>query len=409
MAEEEIIFITGICGYIGSNLARYLLECEEYETYQIHGCDNFFKEHSDQRYRELVAIQNPRLCIYLADLNHYETTQRLLRPREGVVKSIVHTSAAASAIISMRFPFADFMNNAYSAAVLARFLVDRLVEKSGVRHTELPVEHQVEVMKEAALSEDVPKLIALTTNKVYGMIEGSMWVDPRAIPESLWYNPDAAENPPVRRIELLETETQWVPNIPWLREHGVSEYFRLDTCQQYGVHKTFESLLTLDLNASYNLVTTEIRPTTMTGRMYFDQYAILAHGWVDYLTKQICHGKQVTVFGDGKQVRDPVHGWDVLKMIRAIMDKQATEPDAVAGKAFNVGGGPENAWSILDLFELLEEFTGRPVTYRLELPRQADPRWYCSNIELAEKILDWKKDIPIRQIVEELATHHTNP
>lgn len=409
MTNDEIIFITGICGYIGSNLAQYLLECEEYENYQIHGCDNFFKEHSDQRYREMMALQNPRLRIYLADLNHYETTQQLLRPREGTVKFIIHTSAAASAITSMRWPFEDFMNNAYSAALLARYLVNCLIERSGVHHTELPVERQVEAMKGSALNEEIPKLLVMTTNKVYGMIEGSIWVDPRVIPGSLWYNPGVAENPPVQQVELLETETQWVPSIPWLREHGVSEHFRLDTCQQYGVHKTFEGLLALDLNASYNLVTTEIRPTTMTGQMYFDQYAILAHGWVDYLTKLACQGQQVTVFGDGKQVRDPVHGWDVLKMIRIIMDKQVTEPDVVAGKAFNVGGGPESAFSLLDLFELLEEITGRPISYRHELSRQADPRWYCSNIELAEAALGWKKEFSIKNIVEELVTHFSTP
>lgn len=406
MNNDDIIFITGICGYIGSNLARYLLECEAYETFQIHGCDNFFKEHSDQRYRELIALQNPRLQIYLADLNHYETSQKLLHPRNGSVKYIVHTSAAASAIISMRFPFPDFMNNAYSAAVLARILVDYLIDEAGVRHTELSLEHQVEAIKEVALSKNVPKLISLTTNKVYGMIEGSMWVDPRVIPGSIWYDPSAAEEPPVRRVELLETETQWVPTIPWLHNHGISEYFRLDTCQQYGVHKTFEGLLTLDLNNSYNLITTEIRPTTMTGQMYFDQYSILAHGWVDYLTKQVCQGNQVTVFGDGKQVRDPVHGWDVLKMIEMIMKIQATEPDIVAGKAFNIGGGPENAASILDLFNILEEITERPVTYRLDIPRQADPRWYCSNTELAEKVIGWKKEVSFRQIVEMLVDRH---
>jgi len=409
MPDEEIIFITGICGYIGSNLARYLLESDEYETYQIYGCDNLFKEHSDQRYREMMAHNNPRLHIFLTDLNHYDTVQRLLSPRTGVVKYIIHTSAAASAIQSMRYPFVDFMNNAYSASVLARFLVDRLVKHAGVRHTKLPLEQQIEAMKEIALNEAIPKLISLTTNKVYGMIEGSIWVDPRTIPGSLWYNPRDAENPPVQQVELVETETQWVPNIPWLREHGVSEYFRLDTCQQYGVHKTFEGLLTLDLNASYRLVTTEIRPTTMTGRMYFNQYAILAHGWVDYLTRQICHDEQVTVFGDGKQVRDPVHGWDVLKMILAIMNKQSSDPEGVAGKAFNVGGGPENALSILDLFEILEEFTGRSVMCKHQIPRQADPRWYCSNIELAETVLGWQKEVSSRQIVEELVAYHTNP
>ncbi len=402
MTNDEAIFITGICGYIGSNLARYLLDCEEYENYQIIGCDNLYKAHSDQRYSELMALQNPRLRIHLADLNHYESTQRLLDPRGETVKFIIHTSAAASAITSMRWPFEDFMNNAYSAAIIARFLVNRLIDRSGVRNSKLAVELQVEAMKDVALNDDIPKLLAMTTNKIYGMIEGSMWVDPRAIPGSLWYNPDEAENPPIKQVELMETETQWLPTSSWLRTHGISEHFRLDTCQQYGVHKTFEGLLALDLNASYNLITTEIRPTTMTGQMYFDQYAILAHGWVDYLTKQVCQGKQVIVFGDGKQVRDPVHGWDVLQMIRLIMDKQLTDPDIVAGKAFNIGGGPESAFSILDLFEMLEELTEHPASYRNELSRQADPRWYCSNTELAEAVLGWKKQYSIQNIVEEL-------
>ena len=88
------------------------------------------------------------------------------------------------------------------------------------------------------------------------------------------------------------------------------------------------------------------------------------------------------------------------------MNKQSTTPEVVAGKAFNVGGGPENALSILDLFERLEEFTNHSINYCCEIPRQADPRWYCSNIEFAETILDWEKEISSEQIIEELVTYH---
>jgi CDP-paratose 2-epimerase len=89
-------------------------------------------------------------------------------------------------------------------------------------------------------------------------------------------------------------------------------------------------------------------------------------------------------------------------MIQLVMDKQLTDPDTVAGKAFNIGGGPDSAFSILDLFEMLEELTERPASYRNELSRQADPRWYCSNTELAEAVLGWKKQYSVQNIVEEL-------
>jgi CDP-paratose 2-epimerase len=106
-------------------------------------------------------------------------------------------------------------------------------------------------------------------------------------------------------------------------------------------------------------------------------------GWVAHFLIRALESEPITIYGDGKQVRDIL---DVHDAVNAYVGA-LSNIDRVHGRAFNLGGGPENAVSLLQLLDEMRLVTGRKVELRFEDWRPGDQRWYVSNAHAARSQL----------------------
>jgi CDP-paratose 2-epimerase len=109
-------------------------------------------------------------------------------------------------------------------------------------------------------------------------------------------------------------------------------------------------------------------------------------------------GEPVTIFGDGKQVRDLLFVDDLVRLMRHAQQNM----DVAAGEAFNVGGGPDNCTSLLELLDQISLLLGMPVEIEWGPERLADQRWYVVNPSKAKAAFQWTPAVSIREGVRAL-------
>ena len=109
-------------------------------------------------------------------------------------------------------------------------------------------------------------------------------------------------------------------------------------------------------------------------------------------------GKKITVYGDGKQVRDILFMDDLLDSFDAAIE----DIGRCSGEIFNVGGGPDNSISLLEFIGLLEELMGRKLEYSFAGWRPGDQKIYISDIAKAGRRLNWKPRVSNREGIARL-------
>lgn len=95
-----------------------------------------------------------------------------------------------------------------------------------------------------------------------------------------------------------------------------------------------------------------------------------------------------TISGNGKQVRDVLHGQDVVNLYF-----KSKDVEAAYGQAFNIGGGVENSLSLLELFEILEQKLDIKMNYREIDWRESDQKVFIADIKKAVDIIDWTPEV----------------
>lgn len=125
-----------------------------------------------------------------------------------------------------------------------------------------------------------------------------------------------------------------------------------------------------------------------------NQHATYDQGWIGWFCQKALEiknhtlQKPFTISGTGKQVRDVLHGEDVVNLYFT-----AKDIDKAYGEVFNIGGGIENSLSLLELFDLLENKLDIEMTYT-QLPwRESDQKVFVADIEKATRILGWEPKI----------------
>ena len=110
-------------------------------------------------------------------------------------------------------------------------------------------------------------------------------------------------------------------------------------------------------------------------------------------------GKQITIYGDGKQVRDVLYVDDLLDVYDAAVEKI----DVAAGRVYNIGGGPENVMSVWAEFgPILERLLGKEIPVARGDWRPGDQKVFYADIRMAERELDWVPKIGVEEGVEML-------
>jgi CDP-paratose 2-epimerase len=179
------------------------------------------------------------------------------------------------------------------------------------------------------------------------------------------------------------------------RPHGIDENEPLDFLSPYGCSKGAADQYVLDFARIYKIPATSFRQSCIYGTR---QFGVEDQGWVAWFVIASVLGRDITVFGDGKQVRDVLHVDDLVRAFEAAI----RAPEKVAGEPFNIGGGPNQIISLIDLIEVLEERLHRKIPLRWDDWRPGDQQVYVSDIRKIQKALDWKPAIGVAAGITQL-------
>jgi CDP-paratose 2-epimerase len=222
----------------------------------------------------------------------------------------------------------------------------------------------VALLDELRRLPEPPSVVFTSTNKVYGTL------------------PD---------VELERVHERWLPSERRLRERGIDESQPLDFCTPYGCSKGGADQYVLDWTKSYGIPATVLRMSCIYGP---HQHGNEDQGWLAHFAIRALAGEPVTIYGDGAQVRDVLFVEDLVRAFLLVR--------GLGGEVFNVGGGPDNAISLLELLDLLENLDGLRPEVRFAEERLGDQRWYVSDWTKLCESTGWQPRVGPSEGVEAL-------
>jgi CDP-paratose 2-epimerase len=168
---------------------------------------------------------------------------------------------------------------------------------------------------------------------------------------------------------------------------GIPENFPLDFHSPYGCSKGAGDQYTIDYARIYGLRTVSLRQSCIYGRR---QFGVEDQGWVAHFVIAASLGRPITIYGDGRQVRDLLHVSDLVRAYELCIENI----DRLSGLALNLGGGPENTLTIWSEFgPLLESLAGRAVPVTYDDWRPGDQQVFVANIARAANLLGWSPTV----------------
>jgi CDP-paratose 2-epimerase len=214
-----------------------------------------------------------------------------------------------------------------------------------------------------------PPVIFASTNKVYG---------------------DLAD------LEFIATEGGYLPADGQIRRHGIGEQRPLDFHTPYGCSKGAADQYVLDYARSYGLPAAVLRMSCIYGER---QMGTEDQGWVAHFLIRALQDEPITLYGDGQQVRDILDVSDAVDAYLAAWSRI----DRIAGRAFNLGGGPTNAVSLRMLIEQIGRMIGREPILGFDDWRAGDQRYFVADMRAARTSLGLATPLPWRDGVARLA------
>ena len=282
--------------------------------------------HGSEHNLEWVTRESPSAEFVRGDVRDAESVERAAHE----CQAIFHLAAQVAVTSSVENPRADFEINA-----LGTFNVLEAARRAGTR----------------------PLVIYTSTNKVYGAME------------------DAAVEERGGRYAYADMPL------------GISETWPLDFHSPYGCSKGAGDQYVRDYARIYQLPTVVFRQSCIYGER---QFGIEDQGWLAHFVISAVLGRPITIYGDGKQVRDVLFIEDLLEAFERAMEQR----DVVRGQVYNIGGGPSKTLAVwADAGPLLESLAGHTLPVQWGDWRPGDQRLYVSDIRKAEGDLGWRPRI----------------
>lgn len=176
---------------------------------------------------------------------------------------------------------------------------------------------------------------------------------------------------------------------------GIDESRPLDFHSPYGCSKGAADQYVRDYGRIYGLRSVVFRQSCIYGRR---QFGVEDQGWVAWFIIAATLGRKITIYGDGKQVRDVLLVDDLVNAF----DRAWERIDTAAGQVYNIGGGPANTISLLDLLAHLCDRMKKPIPVSYTDWRPGDQPVYVSDIRRAEADLGWKPAVGWQDGVDRL-------
>lgn len=176
----------------------------------------------------------------------------------------------------------------------------------------------------------------------------------------------------------------------------VSESQPLDFYSPYGCSKGTADQYVHDYARIFGLPTVVFRMSCIAGPRQFGNED---QGWVAHFIYSALQGKTLSIYGDGRQVRDVLAIQDLLRAFTAAYEHRAV----TAGEVFNIGGGSENAISLLELVAEMENLLQVSVRYRFCPSRPGDQPVYISDFTKFRRFTNWTPTRTVLQTVTEIS------
>ncbi|MCX5657813.1 MAG: GDP-mannose 4,6-dehydratase [Candidatus Omnitrophica bacterium] len=322
------ILVTGGAGLVGSHCAEYFAK----KGHEVVILDNLMrsklfgydKDSVKYNWNYLSAFKN--IHKVFGDVCNEDDVRKALG--KGV-NAVIHTAGQPGVPSSVRMPREDFSINAFGTL------------------------NVLECLRQ--ISPDAC-FVYTSTNKVYG------------------------EN--VDSIPLAEKKTRYV----YKNIKGVSEKLSTDITGHtpYGVSKLVGDLYTQEYAHIYKMKTVVFRMSCIYG---IRQFGFEDQGWAAWFVIAALTNKPITIYGDGKQVRDLLYVQDLVKAFEKFINS------GMKHEIFNIGGGPENTTSLLEFIDAIKKTTGKSLKVKFSHWRPSDQKVYISDISKVRKSLGWKPEI----------------
>ena len=322
------IVVTGGAGFIGSHIAEHYAR----QGNDVVVVDNLSrnmllkKKGNNFKYNWDYLSKFKNIRLVKADVNN---TKILLNETNGA-DVIVHAAAQTAVTTSLINPREDFINNAFTTFNAL----------------------------EAARKNDVKFFIYCSSNKVYG---GN-----------------------VNGIAIKELKKRYA--FAGKYAEGVDEALSVDLCEHspYGCSKLASDVYAQDYGHVYGIKTGVFRMSCIYGPR---QFGVEDQGWVAWFAIATLLNKPITIYGNGKQIRDVLFITDVVSAYDAFIKK------STSSGVFNLGGGPKFSMSLLELLDMLKKLTGKSSKISFDKWRASDQKVYISDISKAKKLLNWAPKI----------------
>jgi CDP-paratose 2-epimerase len=167
---------------------------------------------------------------------------------------------------------------------------------------------------------------------------------------------------------------------------GVPESRPLDFHSPYGCSKGAADQYVHDYGRIYGLRTVVFRMSCIYGP---HQCGNEDQGWVAHFAREALAGGSLTIFGDGRQVRDILYVQDLVRAFSTALG----QIDKTAGRIYNVGGGPTNTISLIELISELEALSGKQLSVAFQDWRPGDQRVYVTDISRARDEFGWLPEV----------------
>ncbi len=333
------ILITGGAGLVGSHCAEFFALNNPKNRVIV--LDNLMRS-------EIFGYDKASVEFnwnYLKKFKNIERIKGDVRSDKDVVKAIgkgvdvlIHTAGQPGVPSSVRQPLEDFSINAFGT---------------------------LNVLEAARKKSKDTIFLYTSTNKVYG------------------------EN--VDKIPLKELEKRYVYD----GIKGVSEAMSTDLTGHtpYGVSKMVGDLYTQEYSYIYKMKTAVFRCSCIYGTR---QFGFEDQGWVAWFIIATLFNKPITIYGNGKQVRDMLYADDLVDAFKRFIDSD------LRNGLFNIGGGPDNTISLLEFLEELKMLTGKSPKVKFTDWRPSDQKVYISDTSKLENMLNWKIKTPVKEGIKKL-------
>jgi CDP-paratose 2-epimerase len=265
------------------------------------------------------------LQVIIGDVRDKEAIKMAVESAEQVF----HFAAQVAVTTSLANPFLDFEVNALGTL------------------------NMLEAIRNSAQQ---PPVVFTSTNKVYGDLED---------------------------VGIAMNDTRYYAENLHFRKHGISEQRTLSFHSPYGCTKGVADQYMLDYSRTFGLKTVVFRMSCIYG---LHQFGNEDQGWVAHFLIQALKNKPITLYGDGKQVRDILF---IDDLVNAFLLAQENIHE-ISGNAYNIGGGVKNTISLLELIDLISEISGKKPEVFFDEWRPSDQKYYVSDFTKFQTSTGWQ-------------------